>query len=191
MEQTFKGNVASLKTTYVIMRTFDINLSVARTVVATINDGVIKKGEKYFVDSFQVSSSKTYLHINGKDYNSVNFAEFEESPLMKAISKVKAGNKLRSIAQLTKAIDLKLRLAKRWDMSIDDDTLSSMPLEGVIVIGRDESCDVKTINFSLKGKEISLPFSTEVSRVHAIIYRETETSWEIFDVSTFGTKIVI
>lgn len=174
------------------MKDFDINLGVCRSVVALVSDMEVKKGERYFVRSFDVTPSRTYLRINGRQYNSVNFTEIEDSSLMKALSKVKSGNKPKIIAQLTRAMDLKLLLsAYCFPAMIDDDVLSSMPLEGTITIGRDPSCDVKSSTIRLSGKMVSMGFSSEVSRMHAIIYREREDSWVVIDVSSFGTRIVI
>ena len=192
MEQAFKGKATSLKTTLVIMKNIDTNLNVSRSVVAVEDCKDLKKGERYFIRRMDVEPFKTNLWIENKPYNSVLFSEVEDSPLMKALGRVKVGNTPRIICQLTRPLDLKLELGNYcFPAVVDDDMLSSMPLEGTITIGRDEACDVTQATIRLNGEEVKMNFSSAVSRMHAVIYREHESSWVIFDVSTFGTKIVI
>lgn len=161
-----------------------------REVVAnrTIEDLV--KGEKYIVDRVSVGATKTEYLINGHEYyNSVWFDEVYYSPLMQALSLVKEGNEPRVIARLSEPKDINFVLGEGVGVTVEvtTDMLKEMSIFGTLTIGRNQQCNIKRVVY----KDMSLPFSSEVSRMHVIIYRENENSWRVIDCSSFGTEVLL
>jgi hypothetical protein len=162
-------------------------LNLERTVVANRTHENLVEGEKYQLERLNVGMTKTYLVINGEEYNSILFSE-DDTELMKALDKVKSENKIRIIARFSEPRDLTLLLGASGDrVFISAEQMREMPIEGVISVGRSEGA---TLSHNVYGEE-KFRFSREVSRMHAILYRENEKSFRVIDVSTFGTEILL
>ena len=168
------------------MKEINIKNSLKRTIVARKSIDDLVEGQVYELQYVDVRSGRTNLTINGHEYNSVNFVEDENSPLMQAFSRVKEGNDVRVIGRIFDPKEFTLYLGNHSIAEIKKYKLQEMKVFDVITIGRDPKCD---INRNMC-RGIDLAFPCSVSRINTIIYREADNCWRIIDCSSFGTEIV-
>lgn len=165
-------------------------LGITREVICAKSVKGLTAGHKYEIKRVDCQPYATNYEIEGADYDSCLFMEDMISPLMGALSEVKAGNALRLIGTLKSAQKVTLAVGSSRTV-ITRDELLNIPVKGVLAIGRGEGCDIKKARYESDGEMMEFSFNMSVSRMHCIVYREKEGLWRMFDVSSFGTSFIL
>lgn len=156
------------------MKEFDIFNPLKRKVV------VKATGKITNVKSVQVHSSYTLVECDDEIFNSVKLAEVENCSLQKILSAVKSGNSWKVIGRFSKPCNISLVLGNRISIIIPKEDVEKIAVYDVYSIGRNIDCNMRTAYYS-----------SEVSRMHCFVYRESEESYRIIDCSTYGTEIIL
>ena len=169
------------------MKEIDIKNNLLRRIVARKTEKGLVKGQVYTLQSIVVGSWRTDVYIKETDksfYSSEEFAEDENSPLMRAFSRIKDGNKAYLLARMHEPKDVKLRIGKVVCLTLQKHLFEKMDVFDVLTIGRGD-CSIS------RWDEMDMAFDYSVSKLHLIIYREADNCWRIIDCSTFGTEIIL